>query len=161
MLCILINQSRLFTGMSIRDLPHEVLNLVFSQIHDKTSAPTGTHFPSVSFLSLHKLTIEYYSRIPSHLLVTLPHFQIPPPSRSRISLLSPSSLPNERPILGELPRSSPYPPTATLTSHASRSLVGGTAPRFRLIRFCRWTRSSLDSKIRGISQVLLPATRNL
>ncbi|GAA5862306.1 hypothetical protein JCM5353_008832 [Sporobolomyces roseus] len=38
--------------MSIRDLPHEVLNLVFSQIHDKTSAPTAESQATFSSLCL-------------------------------------------------------------------------------------------------------------
>ena len=140
MLCILINQSRLLTEMSIRDLPHEVLNLVFSQIHDKTASPTGTHSHSVCLVPLYKLTIRRNSRIPSHLLVALPHFQIPPPSRSRVPLLSPCSLPNERPILGELSRASPSSPATTFTSHASRSLPGGSHHCSPLIRSWRLLR---------------------
>ncbi|GAA5825835.1 hypothetical protein JCM5353_002452 [Sporobolomyces roseus] len=38
--------------MSIRDLPHEVLNLVFSQIHDKTSPPTAESQATFSSLCL-------------------------------------------------------------------------------------------------------------
>ena len=38
--------------MSILNLPHEVLDLVFSQVHDKTAPPTGTHFPLICLLAL-------------------------------------------------------------------------------------------------------------
>jgi len=117
--------------MTIRDLPREVLDLVFSQIHDKTSAPTCKHSSSFQVLPIEADNLVLYSRITNGLLFPLPYLEIIPPSRSRTPLLSPLSVPGEQSLFGEIPRASLSPSTTTINSLASRRLSRRCHHHFR------------------------------